>query len=434
MRKARSKSGFKLWVRIVALFIAAIFVPEQIAWSVDFNPGILWQNPAYQPLYSSISSLSSTPLEAKAFNNAVALSLLRSLKPLAGKKRISAVKLKEGLEIPKKTNLDKETITRLYSWLKKPATETVPCSAYTLYNLLQSYHKPVHPASVSSLLLFIDILLGNVQSGQKTIYNSLYAMQKTAQYFGLNLYPAKIKKLTPEFLKARLPFIAHLENPAKGIQGHFVYVKRIDKEKVYYFYDKGTSFLPLEKFIQDFSGYCLLSRPYEYALNSIEPVSNEQAQKIMGARYASKYRSYSPFDAIVTAAFASATIVYTAYHPPTSITQAVFQPAVTYGITYMGQKAGWNPYLTAGLATFGGSMVGSVGSMNFKSFTTNASAAWARVGREALANAATAATITGIKYAGHKLKMHGLEDIGAVYAGQAVNWGMRGYFNRDWRY
>jgi len=280
----RTKTGLKFWIRAVALIIVAIFIPEQAAWAVEYNPAILWHNPSYAPLYGSLNTLANTPLEAKAFNMTVASSLLHSLKPLTSHKA-SLIRLKRGLQVERKVDLTSQKLKALYEWLRQPQTETVPCSTYTLYNFLQASGKNLNPASIASLLLFIDILLGNVQTGQNTIYNSLYAMGKTAAYFGLTLYPRKIKtKSVPYVTLTRFtPFIAHLKSlTGSKKKGHFILVTKVDKNKVYYFYDKGSDFLPLEKFRQEFSGYSLIS--YNYISDNVRSAPWKELEEVLGAK------------------------------------------------------------------------------------------------------------------------------------------------------
>ena len=36
------QSRFKSWIRIVALAIVIVFVPEQISWAFSYNPLVLW--------------------------------------------------------------------------------------------------------------------------------------------------------------------------------------------------------------------------------------------------------------------------------------------------------------------------------------------------------------------------------------------------------
>ncbi|MBL7081846.1 MAG: hypothetical protein ISS44_04720, partial [Candidatus Omnitrophica bacterium] len=86
--------------------------------------------------------------------------------------------------------------------------------------------------------------------------NSLYAISKTAQYFGLDLSPVKINK---EQFNNILPFIAHLNSNIDSSEtGHFILVTKIDEQKVY-FYDKGDSVSSKEEFLEKFSGYCLIT-------------------------------------------------------------------------------------------------------------------------------------------------------------------------------
>lgn len=240
-----------IWIKIIALAIVVVFLPEQVAWAVEYNPRILWQQavrglsypPGIQsPALNAIrgtrhKALARQAPDAPRFNKAVAQSIYRFLKPLVGKP-VRQVQIAPGVVIEvtkslsrqvtsetqyaiRNTNqpfqISKSELKSLYKWLKDPRTETVPCSAYTVYHLLRSQGKQVSVEQLSSLLILIDVLVGNIAfrikdqrlktKDQKTgnrftglpanrIYNSLYALQKTAEYFGLNLSAVQLNNST----------------------------------------------------------------------------------------------------------------------------------------------------------------------------------------------------------------------------------------------
>ena len=252
-------------LKIVSLFLLMVFFSQQVSWACGYNLSLL-TNPSSSLIYQ----------DHGAFNRLVAKQVHSLLKPSF---RHKAQELKSA-----------------YQWLKQPATETVPCSAYVLYNLLLA--KGIKPKieDISASLISLDLKAGNLKPPftQNRIDNSLYAMAKTAKSQGLGLYPARLNSITPEFLNSQTPFIAHLSYG--GPAGHFVLVTKVDAEKVYFFYDKGDTFLPIEKFLEEFSGYCLLSStPVGDSLPagrqeqcSVPTISDAESKTILGAG-----RSYS---------------------------------------------------------------------------------------------------------------------------------------------
>ena len=46
LEQPKFKSRFKPWIRTVALIVALIFVPEQVAQAVEFDWRVIWRQPA----------------------------------------------------------------------------------------------------------------------------------------------------------------------------------------------------------------------------------------------------------------------------------------------------------------------------------------------------------------------------------------------------
>jgi len=286
------KPHFKPWMRIIALVVIFAFLYQDVVWAFGPNFGSL---AAPQFIVNPVSQL-----KPEIFNKAIADAVYRFLKPLANKP-VGRVQIKPGLIISKSHQppVTSHQIKEIYKWLKRPETETVPCSAYVLYNLLRGIGKKVKVEELSALLILTDILSGNIavppaseQKEKTRIYNSIYSLSKTAEYFGLNLSPVKLPAASYQLSAIPTPFIAHLSpelkstsTPEHQLKGHFVLVTKIDDEKVHYFYDKGNSFLPIEKFLEEFSGYALLQQS-SYTLG--QPVSEEVTKDILGA-YSRKY-------------------------------------------------------------------------------------------------------------------------------------------------
>ncbi|MCM8801124.1 MAG: hypothetical protein NC912_03815, partial [Candidatus Omnitrophica bacterium] len=233
--REKFKSSFKAWIRVVAFIVLVVFLPEQVVLPIEYNPAIFWKHPVPP---NTQYSLLNTKIDPAVFNKAVARSVYRFLKPLINKPA-SQIQLKPGLTI-ETSNLQLTTshLKLLYEWLKKPETETAPCSVYVLYNLLKEKGIQVRVEELSTLLILIDTLVGNIDAkltSNSYFYNSLYALQKTAEYFGLKLYPVKIdSNALMQHAQGITPFIAHLfsETTTPKAQpttqkGHFVLVTKI---------------------------------------------------------------------------------------------------------------------------------------------------------------------------------------------------------------
>ena len=40
------RSRFRAWIRVVAMAVVFVFVPEQVSWAVNYNPFVLWKEKA----------------------------------------------------------------------------------------------------------------------------------------------------------------------------------------------------------------------------------------------------------------------------------------------------------------------------------------------------------------------------------------------------
>src|SRR3989338_4122886 len=216
--------------KIASIVLLMVFFSQQVSWACGYNLSLLLNNTSSSLIYKDHGE----------FNRLVAKRVYSIVKPSF---RHNIKELKSA-----------------YQWLKSPATQTVPCSAYVLYNLLLAKGLKPKIEDISTSLISLDLKAGNLKPPftASRIDNSLYALAKTSQGLGLNLYPVRLtlNSQTLQLINSQTPFIAHLNSL---VAGHFVLVTKIDQEKVHFFYDKGNTFLPLEKFLEDFSGYCLLS-------------------------------------------------------------------------------------------------------------------------------------------------------------------------------
>ncbi|MDD4908046.1 MAG: cysteine peptidase family C39 domain-containing protein, partial [Candidatus Omnitrophica bacterium] len=360
------KSGFKAWIRVVAFVIVAVFLPEQFAQAIEYDPRVLWRG-AKAGMLTPTSMLQSVPAMD------IPLAVKTILTDLSGK-QVNAVRFSSNLTVTldKPLNLSKEKIEEIYSWLKGR-----PCGSKALYDLLAYKGIRAEEQDIAVMALSIDILNDVVkpEGNPEVIKNSLFALSKTSEFFGLKLYPVKIN---PEDLADNTPFIAHLNG------GHYVLVTKVADGKVYVADEHKEDYLPAEKFLQEFSGYSLVAKAAVQAV-----LSDKEAQGIMGARN----RRGEDFDwgkwatslgITVGASLVLSGVRYNggtnfSYNMPTMDTvshvgQGLSNNLMFYSInratTNIGQIAGWNNTTTrivSGVAT--GFAAGGVGGLGLSALS-----------------------------------------------------------------
>ncbi|MBU1997875.1 MAG: hypothetical protein KKE64_00090, partial [Candidatus Omnitrophica bacterium] len=305
------KSSFKSWIRIVALVIVVIFVPEQVAQAAQYDWRVLWNKPV---LSTFTPMLSPAPLRDIASLD-IAVAVRNILKDVSGKP-ITSIKVSPTLtiELDKPLNISKKRIEELFEWLKGR-----PCGSKALYDYLKYKGQDIQEQDIAIMALTVDILNDIVkpEGNPSVIKTSMHALAKTAEFFGHKLYPVKVNlPLTTYPLSLNAPFVAHLTGD------HYILVTRIAQDKVYYSDNHKEEFLPLDKFSQRFSGYALITKPE----NPQELVSELEAKKVMGASddygydydipstptsYENSYDFFNP---------PAADVSYDYYIPPTPVT------------------------------------------------------------------------------------------------------------------
>ena len=148
---------------------------------------------------------------------------------------------------------------------------------------------------VAVLALAVDILNDVVkpEGNPKIIKTSLFALAKTSEFFNHKLVPVKLNNSINSInsinsTNSITPFIAHFKAE------HYVLVTRLSQEKIYFIDEHQEEFLPMDKFLEDSSGYALISAPVGTAQGAVPTISDAEAKSILGARsYKSKYSSFS---------------------------------------------------------------------------------------------------------------------------------------------
>ncbi|MDD5409510.1 MAG: cysteine peptidase family C39 domain-containing protein, partial [Candidatus Omnitrophica bacterium] len=265
--KAAFKSSFKAWIRVVAFIVVAVFLPEQVAQAVEYDWRVLWQKPGSLTSYSPNLTKDLRQLD-------IPIAIRDILKDIAGKP-INAIKISPTLTInlEKPLNISKQRIDEIYNWLVGK-----PCGSKALYDLLAYKGIAAQEQDIAVMALTTDILSGVLkpEGNPKIIKNSLYALSRASEFFGVKLFPVKLdlkQALSQKVAASVLPFIAHLK------KDHYILVTRITDEKVYFADEHKEEFLPKAKFLDKFSGYALVPS----LVDSFQLLTDKEAQDIKGA-------------------------------------------------------------------------------------------------------------------------------------------------------
>ncbi|MDD5566056.1 MAG: cysteine peptidase family C39 domain-containing protein, partial [Candidatus Omnitrophica bacterium] len=240
----------------------AVFLPEQAAQAAQYNWQAIWNQPvAYKPLLADSGHL-DIPVAVKNI-----------LTEVAGKS-LTNIQLSPNLtlHLNEPLQLSRDRIEEIYQWLQGK-----PCGSKTLFDLLALEGVPVLEQDIAVLALTVDILNNVVKpvGSPAIIKTSLFALAKTAQFFNVSMYAAKIEDFRA-YAESFAPFIAHLKGD------HYVFVTHIKDSKVYFIDEHKESFLPIEKFRKDFSGYALIPESHT-AKSSVVLVPDEEAKGVLGA-------------------------------------------------------------------------------------------------------------------------------------------------------
>ncbi|MDO8661654.1 MAG: cysteine peptidase family C39 domain-containing protein, partial [Candidatus Omnitrophota bacterium] len=287
--KEKFHSSFKTWIRVVAFIVAAVFLPEQVAQAVEYDWRVLWNKPA-------IGLPSNNVFSPNYLKNVQSVNIPQAVKSILkdiANKPITAIKISDNLTINlnKPLKMSNQRIDELYNWLLGK-----PCGSKALYDYLNYKGIQVEEQDIAVLALTIDILNDVVkpEGNPKVIKNSLYALSRTSAFFGAKLYPVSLRDcfvgLRPprndesgviaseptgersNLLSSLVPFIAHLNGD------HYVLVTRISEDKIYFSDQHREEFLPIDKFLKEFSGYALVTS------KDLPPISDNEAKTILGAK------------------------------------------------------------------------------------------------------------------------------------------------------
>ncbi|MBM3249061.1 MAG: hypothetical protein FJZ10_06570, partial [Candidatus Omnitrophica bacterium] len=271
------KRRFPAWVRVVAFIIVAVFLPEQVAWAIEYNPAVLYRNLPQGMQTPLAGGIVQGPVNI-ASELIVAENVKRSLNGLSYK-MLKNVKLDENLEVENKNQegifLTKKKVDSIYNWLKDKDTKPINCGIQGLGYILKGYNVEASIEELSILTILTDILSGATDKFEGKLFTSLYSLSEVAKHYGTKLYPVELN-VDEKIFALPIPFIVHIKNPE-----HFALVEKIEGDKVWLIQnnvDKPFS-LPKDTFLSLLSGYFLLSRENEDAII----LTKEEAQNVKGA-------------------------------------------------------------------------------------------------------------------------------------------------------
>ena len=150
----------KLWVKAIAWLIVLTFLPEQVAWAVDYNwRGVL--NAGVSPLAQSAAVAQDPSVLARSgvSDKVVADEIRDTLAQLVGQ-TATDIKLAPAVSIHRNypLSLTEEKVSELHAWMLDPSHNLVTCGALSLNSLFQLMDIRVPSYQVAHYALLIDIL------------------------------------------------------------------------------------------------------------------------------------------------------------------------------------------------------------------------------------------------------------------------------------
>src|SRR3989338_4809659 len=289
------ESSFKRWIRVVAFMVVTVFLPEQVSWAIEQDWRVLWpQTASAMGLNTPTFTGSSKTLAPEYVKDIYRINIPDTIKKLLldiSSKPISTIQLSPtmSIELKEPLKMSKGRIEQIYNWLKGK-----PCGIKAFFDYLNMQGAKVEEQDIAVLALAVDILNDVVkpEGNPKIIKTSLFALAKTSEFFNHKLVPVKLNNSinstnSINSMSSITHFIAHFTAE------HYVLVTRLSQEKIYFIDEHQEEFLPIDKFLEDSSGYALVPASNSQ-LSALSLLSDEEAKSILGARsYKSKYSSFS---------------------------------------------------------------------------------------------------------------------------------------------
>ncbi|HNX80694.1 MAG TPA: cysteine peptidase family C39 domain-containing protein, partial [Candidatus Omnitrophota bacterium] len=334
------KSSFKLWIRVVAFVVIAVFIPEQFAQAIEYDWRVLWNKPG-------MNTMINPAMLKNLANKDIPVAVKSILKEIANKP-ITSLKISPTLTIKldKPLKISDQRIEEIFNWLLGR-----PCGAKALFDYLGYSGVQVVEQDIAVLALTIDILHGVVkpEGNPEVIKNSMFALSQASEFFGKKLYAVKITDFSANGYN-QAPFIAHFKGD------HYVLVTKISDNKVYFSNEHKEEFLTKEDFLAQFSGYALTP-----VVNvSTVLLSESQAKQVLGARRDDNDRRLRSMD------YFSGTVGLLMLNSAngTSLKTGL----INYGVTYAAPKLLKTVGFNNSISNIGGSFIsqGVIGGFNYR--------------------------------------------------------------------
>ncbi|HQP10577.1 MAG TPA: cysteine peptidase family C39 domain-containing protein, partial [Candidatus Omnitrophota bacterium] len=281
------RSRFSGWLRTVALIVVLVFLPEQVSWAFNYNPGTIWGSKD-QPVVSVAPDASNDEIVSAR----IAASVNHLLNQVAYREK-TRVQLqlsnnaianpelgKRDLFIDSDTVFTKSRIRRITEWLQAPDIHPLNCGVYALKDILSGFDVDASLEELSVSSLMVDLLSDIVRPGEEKLKTSLFAISKIVDAYGLDLKSAKLAPA--DVLRLKTPFIANFGSE------HFVTVNKIDGDQVQYSDIGSAQVSPKQDFISQLSGFVLAPDLEEQKDIAFEYVPDSMTPFIWGNKWISK--------------------------------------------------------------------------------------------------------------------------------------------------
>ena len=154
-------SRFKGWIRAVSIAVLMVFIPDQISWSFNYNPEVLWNDKSNVQVVSP----EATPDEVSSYR--ITQSVENLLKQIAYKEKTriqlkiddhSDAKTARSLTIDSDTVFTTNRIHSITQWLSDPKIHPLNCGVYALKDVLADQGIKASLEEIAVLTLMVDLM------------------------------------------------------------------------------------------------------------------------------------------------------------------------------------------------------------------------------------------------------------------------------------
>jgi len=288
LKEESFKSRFKSWIRLVALVVVLIFLPEQVSWAFNYNPAVLWGHSSSSVQVIDLDSpnpqVSQEEMMAIQLSSGVA-NLLEQIE----NKENAQIKLglssdinnslssEKSVLISAKRKITPDYVQSVKSWIRNPNIHPFNCGVYALKDLLDGNKISTSLAEIAVATLSVDLLNNIIEPGEKFLKTSLFAIEEVARGYGLNVQAVKVD--TQDILYLKTPFIANFGSE------HFVTVRSVDAQNVYFSDIGKQQSMPRDQFKEKISGFVLAVNLDRQEDMEYEPISDAMKVFVWGNKW-----------------------------------------------------------------------------------------------------------------------------------------------------